>query len=119
MKEIFRVLEPGGVALIIFPAFPHKDAFSDPTHINFITSSTVDYFLGNKLPPFYAGIDTNFELILNKPLRFWKKWVVSNAIHPEANSQDTRRKLSLAKRTLMRFLRPQHRIWLLMKPYER
>jgi SAM-dependent methyltransferase len=119
MKEIYRVLEPGGLALVIFPAFPHRDAFSDPTHINFITPRTVDYFVGNKLPPFYAGIDTNFELLINKPLRFWKKWVVSSDLSHDAENEGIRRRLSLAKRTLMRCVNPQHRIWLLLKPYER
>lgn len=119
MKEIYRVLEPGGLALIIFPAFPHRDAFSDPTHINYITPRTVDYFIGNQFPPFYADIDTNFELLLNKPLRFWKKWVVNSALNSENSSLGVRRKISLAKRTVMRFLFPQHRIWILMKPHER
>jgi len=119
MKEIYRVLKPGGVALIIFPAFPHRDAFSDPTHINFITPRTIDYFVGNKLPPFYAGIDTNFEVLLNKPLRFWKNWVVSSVSSSDFEPKNLRRRISLAKRTIGRIIRPQHRIWLLVKPQER
>lgn len=117
MKEFYRVLKPGGVALIIFPAFPHKDAFSDPTHINFITSRTVDYFVGNKTSPFYAGIDTNFVARINRPLRFWRNWVfVENSVCGWSKT-DVRRRISLLKRDFFRMVHPQHRIWVLSKDY--
>lgn len=45
MNELCRVLKPGGMAVFVFPSFPHRDAFSDPTHVNFITKDTVDFFL--------------------------------------------------------------------------
>jgi SAM-dependent methyltransferase len=46
MQEIHRVLEPGGIFLAATPGFPRKSAFSDPTHVNFITSDTHTYFTG-------------------------------------------------------------------------
>ena len=46
MNEMCRVLAPGGRAIFVFPSFPHKDAFSDPTHVNYITDETVNFFLG-------------------------------------------------------------------------
>lgn len=116
MRELFRVLKPGGLALFIFPAFPHKDAFSDPTHVNFITEDTLSYFLGPKSGETYAGIDTEFESILNKKLRLWKRWVDKASVNPQDEFKTFRRRLSLAKRTLTRFLLPQHRIWILQKP---
>jgi SAM-dependent methyltransferase len=44
MAEIHRVLKPGGLFRANTPAYANKEAFSDPTHVNFITDSTVYYF---------------------------------------------------------------------------
>ena len=47
MNEIWRVLKPNGTFLSITPAFPHPEAFQDPTHVNFITEKTFpEYFCG-------------------------------------------------------------------------
>jgi SAM-dependent methyltransferase len=115
MNEFYRVLKPGGLALFIFPAFPFADAFSDPTHVNFITRRTVDYFLGQG-DEGYAGIDTKFELILNKPLRFWNQWFQSPINNSSNTKLSLRRRISLAKRSTLRAAKPQHRLWLLSKP---
>jgi SAM-dependent methyltransferase len=45
MCEIFRCLKVGGFFYSRTPAFPHPEAFQDPTHVNIITESTFrDYF---------------------------------------------------------------------------
>lgn len=45
MDEIFRVLKAGGALYSRTPAYPHPEAFQDPTHVNIITESTIrDYF---------------------------------------------------------------------------
>ena len=41
MNEIYRVLKPGGILLHFTPAFPSKEAFQDPTHVNIITEDTM------------------------------------------------------------------------------
>ncbi len=46
MQEIHRVLEPRGIFVALTPAFPRLSAFSDPTHVNFITRDTHTYFSG-------------------------------------------------------------------------
>lgn len=48
MNEIWRVLAPGGLFLAVTPAFPSPQAFADPTHVNFITEGTHEYFCGEK-----------------------------------------------------------------------
>jgi SAM-dependent methyltransferase len=45
MNELCRVLKPGGMTVFVFPSFPHRHAFSDPTLVNFITKDTVNSFL--------------------------------------------------------------------------
>jgi len=40
MNEIYRVLAPGGYFLHSTPAYPAKQAFQDPTHVNIITEDT-------------------------------------------------------------------------------
>ena len=45
MNEVYRVLAPGGLFFHSTPAFPCKEAFQDPTHVNFITEDTMpSYF---------------------------------------------------------------------------
>jgi len=48
MSEILRVLKPGGLLLAVTPAYPAKQAFQDPTHVNFITEDTHSYFCDEK-----------------------------------------------------------------------
>lgn len=47
MNEIHRVLIPGGILIASTPAYPHPEAFQDPTHVNIITEKTHEYFCGD------------------------------------------------------------------------
>lgn len=49
MFEIWRVLKPGGIFFASTPFYPNPEIFVDPTHVNFITEKTHNYFCGN--PP--------------------------------------------------------------------
>ena len=44
MSEIYRVLLPDGLFLHLTPAFPSKQAFQDPTHLNIITEDTLETY---------------------------------------------------------------------------
>jgi SAM-dependent methyltransferase len=44
MAEIYRVLRPGGVAIIRFPYYLHPNAWVDPTHKKCLTEDTFRYF---------------------------------------------------------------------------
>jgi SAM-dependent methyltransferase len=119
MNELHRVLRPGGIAIFVFPSFPHRDAFSDPTHVNFITSETVNFFVNNQIRTSrpYEGILTNYSVDTNSRLRRWKYWVYDSQCYEVENAQSIRRKISLMKRTLLRGIFPQHRIWVLVKNF--
>jgi len=44
MKEIWRILKPGGIVKIWVPYFAHPNSVTDPTHKIFFTLHTFDYF---------------------------------------------------------------------------
>lgn len=44
MNEIYRVLKHGGIFLSLTPAYPHVEAFQDPTHVNIITERTFSHY---------------------------------------------------------------------------
>ena len=70
MNEIARILKPGGIFIAVTPAYPSSVAFQDPTHVNFITIDTVNYFTNcewaTDLGYEFAG---KFEIIQNCWLR--------------------------------------------------
>jgi SAM-dependent methyltransferase len=47
MNEIWRVLKPNGIFQAYTPCFPKDEAFVDPTHVNFISFNTINYFCGD------------------------------------------------------------------------
>lgn len=62
MNEAWRVLAPGGLFYAVTPAFPNPEIFVDPTHVNFITDRTHEYFCGdNPLGRMY-GFSGHFEI---------------------------------------------------------
>ena len=66
MNEIHRVLKPGGMLLHSTPAFPSKEAFQDPTHVNIITEDTMPYYFcepNNWAKHLGYGFNGSFELI--------------------------------------------------------
>lgn len=63
MNEIWRTLKPGGIFYAFTPAFPHPEAFQDPTHVNIITLNTHTYFCGPKSYGKNYGFKGEFEAI--------------------------------------------------------
>lgn len=66
MNEIWRVLKPGGLFFHQTPAFPCKQAFQDPTHVNILTEDTMPYYFCE--PDLYAsrigyGFEGKFECV--------------------------------------------------------
>jgi len=69
MNEIYRVLAPGGLFLSYTPAYPFKEAFQDPTHVNIITEDTFPFYFssGQSLDAsgygFLYGFENYFEIV--------------------------------------------------------
>ena len=66
MSEIFRVLKPNGIFYSLTPAYPSKEAFQDPTHVNFITDDTHSYFCGENSILSSYKFNGHFEKIESK-----------------------------------------------------
>ena len=115
MNELSRVLVKRGIGVIVFPAYPHKDAFSDPTHLNYATKETLNYFTAPVGGPYYDAIRCEYSIIVNQKLRYWKKWVDESELNGDNSKLSIRRRLSLAKRTFFRFINPGHLIWVVQK----
>jgi len=67
MREINRVLKPGGFFYSRTPAYPHHEVYQDPTHVNIITSNTFPYYfcwhgLGGPWARMY-GFQGRFEFV--------------------------------------------------------
>jgi len=64
MSEIYRVLKSGGIFFSHTPAYPSKQAFQDPTHVNIITEDTFPcYFCGDSPSASMYGFEGSFDLI--------------------------------------------------------
>ncbi len=61
MNEISRVLAPGGRLYAVTPCFPSQAAFQDPTHVNFISVLTHEYFCGSKPQGAMYGFNGHFR----------------------------------------------------------
>lgn len=65
MTESHRVLEPGGLLLIVVPHWQSENSHTDPTHVRHCTERTWDYWchgtqLHAQFGPAYAG-DRTFD----------------------------------------------------------
>lgn len=63
MDEIWRVLAPGGRLYALTPAYPHPEAFVDPTHVNIITDESHTYFCGESPLGRMYGFSGCFKVI--------------------------------------------------------
>ena len=63
MNDIHRVLKPNGRLFAISPVYPHSDAFTDPTHVNFITRFSHRYFVVPHLTAAQYGFSGKFKEI--------------------------------------------------------
>jgi len=68
MQEVWRVLKPEGKFLALTPTYPARQAFQDPTHVNFITEDTHWYFCGIEPHAARYGFTGHFEKLSVRPV---------------------------------------------------
>ena len=73
MNEAYRCLKPGGTFYAITPCYPRKEAFTDPTHVNFITSKTHKYFTNPRSDAKMYGFTGEFKITKVKWVRISQK----------------------------------------------
>ncbi len=69
MNEVWRVLKPGGLFYAVTPAYPHSNAFVDPTHVNFLTVRSSRYFVGPRPQGGMYGFKGNFSVVRQGMIR--------------------------------------------------
>lgn len=128
MNEIHRSLKPGGLFYAVTPAFPSPASFQDPTHINFITIQTKDYFTGPSpiAQTLGYGFDGSFNLIVQTWIRRHKGGLgqnssaLSSCMHGSGiykfafQPKNIRAFLSIILRWFQR--KPTHLLWVFQKP---
>lgn len=74
MKELHRLLKPGGRLVAEVPHFSSGAMYSDPTHRNFFSMATFLFFTKDSPRPYY--FDFAFERIESQVLHFPKRRVL-------------------------------------------
>lgn len=127
MNEASRVLSRGGILLLVTPAYPSSAAFQDPTHVNFISEQTVQYFVGKNpgATNLGYGFIGHFELVL-------QEWVgpFSKVWNPRPSQKDleknnllevlkhlvwAHKKVARIRSLISSLRKPTHLIWVLRK----
>lgn len=64
IRECHRILKKNGTLIVKVPYFKSKHAFVDPTHVNFFTIQSMDYYIANTyFNNQYKFFDETFESI--------------------------------------------------------
>ena len=118
MNEVYRCLKPGGIFFAVTPAFPGEAAFQDPTHVNIISYSTINYFVGHDAwaKNLGYGFQGNFDYITQFWLRGagpFETWLEEFSVKPFTNFRILKKLLLI----LIHFPRqkPLHLVWVMSK----
>ena len=85
MSEVYRVSKPGATVIIGTPHFSSVNAYSDPTHAHFFSSSFLDYFIeGTRLSEtygFYSSARFRLEARRVTLSPFWARLRLTRAMN--------------------------------------
>lgn len=87
MKECHRVLRKGGVLVVRVPYFKSRHAFVDPTHCNFFTLQSMDYYctdtIFNKYYKFFDEVFADLEIFIDPDQKkgILRKFIEKNALN--------------------------------------
>jgi hypothetical protein len=127
MNEAFRVLTNAGILILITPAYPSSAAFQDPTHVNYITEQTVQYFVGNNpgATNLGYGFIGQFELITQEWVGPFSKVWISRPNEKDAGLNDfveilkrliwVSRRVNRIRALISSLRKPTHLLWVLRK----
>jgi SAM-dependent methyltransferase len=129
MNEIHRILKPGGVFIALTPCYPSPAAFTDPTHVNFITDTTHLYFSGpNFAKEKNYGFIGEFEIVeaawSDWSGILWETYVIQNPatlVNPRVKLINFSRKFVRVfkfkvRKKLLGHSGESHFLWVLQKP---
>lgn len=102
MNEVWRVLAPGGRFYALTPAYPHAEAFTDPTHVNIITASTHEYFCGETPLGAMYGFTGSFRA---RDIRWTLRGDAYSAIRGSSENYSATKRMARKLRSLSRVLR--------------
>jgi SAM-dependent methyltransferase len=102
MNEVWRVLAPGGRFWALTPAYPHAEAFTDPTHVNIITDRTHDYFCGDEPLGRMYGFTGRFRAL---GARWTQRGDAYSAIAGSDENYSTGKRVARRLRSVSRVLR--------------
>jgi len=123
MNEIHRCLVPGGFFLAVTPFFPRDASFVDPTHVNYVSIETIDYFCNDQLVKSLTscyGFEGIFEKICSTKLRgpgpFLHGHQTLRSVRGRSSFPIFLMKLSKRVFNLPRVNKATHLLWVMRKP---
>lgn len=73
LRDLYRILKPGGQLKIRVPHFSSHTSFGDPTHRKFFSSITFEFFVNNARFQKEYYFDFHFSKITYLKIKFFKK----------------------------------------------
>ena len=88
LKDLYRILKPGGCVRIRVPHFSSRNNYVDPTHKKFFSMDTFEFFVANSKIQKDYYFDFHFSKITHRKIKFFKKGLFwgNRLIEPLVNS---------------------------------